>query len=173
MDGHDHMHGGGGGATAAGMAGANGTTHLHHVMMHMTFFWGHNTEILFAGFPGYGRAGIYVLALAMVFVVAAAVEWLSATDLLRGLSDHWAAPLLRTALHVVRTGLAYLVMLALMSFNGGVFMAAVAGHGAGFFLFGRKRFDRPATTTTGDSGKLDDARGGRGGNGELKLFGYD
>ncbi|URD77078.1 Copper transporter [Musa troglodytarum] len=63
----------------------------------MTFFWGKNSEILFAGWPG-TRGGMYALAL--------------------------------------RVGLAYLGMIAIMSFNGGVLIVAVAGHALGFLLFG-------------------------------------
>jgi copper transporter 1 len=38
-------------------------------------------------------------------------------------------------MHAVSVGLAYMVMLAVMSFNGGVSIVAVAGHLVGFFFF--------------------------------------
>nr|DAD28354.1 TPA_asm: hypothetical protein HUJ06_029822 [Nelumbo nucifera] len=53
-----------------------------------------------------------------------------------------AAGLLRTVLHTLHVGLAYLVMLALMSFNVGVLIVAIAGHAAGFFVFGSRIFKR-------------------------------
>lgn len=51
-----------------------------------------------------------------------------------------AAGFFQTGMHTVRAGLSYMVMLAVMSFNGGVFLAAVFGHAIGFFVFGSKAF---------------------------------
>ncbi|KAL2328795.1 hypothetical protein Fmac_022222 [Flemingia macrophylla] len=102
-------------------------------MMHMTFFWGKDTDILFHKWPG-GRTGMYALALVFVFAMAVLVEFLSHTRFIKPASNHLLSALLKTFLHVLRVGLAYLVMLSLMSFNGGVFLAAILGHALGFFL---------------------------------------
>ncbi|KAK1311556.1 Copper transporter 1 [Acorus calamus] len=117
MDGHD----------GAAMGGHDAKP----MMMHMTFFWGKDGYILFHGWPG-ERLGMYVLALVAVFVASVAVEWLGSA---RIESDRAGARVARTVVHAVRVGLAYLVMLALMSFNVGVFIAAVAGHAFGFMVF--------------------------------------
>lgn len=110
-------------------------------MMHMTFFWGQRTAILFSGWPGDRGLGMYLLALVFVLVLAVLEEALSAASqrvsrrqAYGGGSRRPAEALLLTALHAVRMGLAYLVMLALMSFNGGVFLAAIVGHAIGFLL---------------------------------------
>ncbi|XP_030524161.2 copper transporter 1-like [Rhodamnia argentea] len=121
------------------MPGMNGTTtspppHRHKMMKHMTFFWGTHSEILFSGWPG-TRTGMYALALIFVFALCVLVEWLSHYRL--PAKPGVAAGILRSLLHALRMGLAYLVMLALMSFNGGVFLAAVAGHAVGFLAFGK------------------------------------
>ncbi|CAA6655060.1 unnamed protein product [Spirodela intermedia] len=85
--------------------------------LHMTFFWGRRTEVLFRGWPG-ARGMLSCRRL---------------TELGR------RSPLLggffRTAVHALQTGLAYLVMLALMSYNVGVLMVAIGGSAAGFLLF--------------------------------------
>ncbi|OAY57803.1 copper transporter 1 [Manihot esculenta] len=114
-------------------------TMTHHMMTHMTFFWGKNAEILFDGWPG-TRTGMYVLALISVFFFAFLVEWLSHCQLIKPGSTHLAAGLIQTFLHALRIGLAYLVMLAVMSFNVGVFLVAVAGHTLGFLFFGSRVF---------------------------------
>lgn len=123
---------------------------MHHkMMMHMTFFWGKNAEILFSGWPG-TRTGMYVLALIVVFVLSFIVEWLSHCQLIKPGSTNVAAGLVQTLLHGFRVGLAYMVMLAVMSFNVGVFLVAVAGHTLGFLFFGSRVFKKsspPAKTS--------------------------
>ncbi|XP_008785472.1 copper transporter 6-like [Phoenix dactylifera] len=111
--------------------------------MHMTFFWGKRVEILFSGWPGDRGVGMYLLALLFVFVASALVDYLSSIS--RRLSRGPAATpgdrrvstaVLLTTLHAVRLGLAYLVMLAVMSFNVGVLIVAIAGHAVGFLVSG-------------------------------------
>ncbi|XP_015575496.1 copper transporter 1 [Ricinus communis] len=151
--GHD-MPGMGGMTPSSTMNNTNSTgggmmMHHHKMMMHMTFFWGENAEILFSGWPG-ARTGMYVLALIFVFVLSFLVEWLSHSRLIKPGSPHVTAGLIQTLLHTMRVGLAYLVMLAVMSFNGGVFLVAVAGHCLGFLIFGSRVFKKtpPAAKTS-------------------------
>ncbi|CAL5426773.1 unnamed protein product [Camellia sinensis] len=128
-------------------AAANGTGtasehRAHKMMMHMTFFWGKNALILFPGWPG-TDSRMYALALVCVFLFSVLVEWLSYCNLGReGGSNRVASGLTMTAVHAVRVGLANMVMLALMSFNVGVFLVAVAGHALGFFFFGSRIFGK-------------------------------
>uniref|UniRef100_A0A2P2MWZ4 Copper transport protein n=1 Tax=Rhizophora mucronata TaxID=61149 RepID=A0A2P2MWZ4_RHIMU len=130
MNGHDH-------GMSGGMDG--GGSHQKMMLTHMTFFWGKNSEILFSGWPG-TRGGMYALALVFVFVLGIIVEWLSHSKLIKPGTSNVAAGLVQTFLHGLRVGLAYLVMLALMSFNVGVFLAALAGHTLGFLVFGSRVF---------------------------------
>lgn len=116
-------------------AAAHGGMRMRYT--HMTFFWGKNSEILFTGWPG-ARGGMYALALVAVFALAVLLEYLGCRGLdsyLRFRDRRVAAGVARTAVHAVRVGVAYLLMLALMSFNGGVLLVAVAGHAAGFLAF--------------------------------------
>ncbi|CAK9147420.1 unnamed protein product [Ilex paraguariensis] len=121
--------------------------HRRHMMMHMTFFWGKNAEILFSGWPGSDNLGMYVLALVFIFVLALIVEWLSHCKLIKEGSNHVAAGLVQTLMYGLRIGLAYMVMLAVMSFNAGVFLAAVAGHTLGFLVFGSRVFNKKSSST--------------------------
>ncbi|XP_055831258.1 copper transporter 1-like [Solanum dulcamara] len=118
----------------------------HHMMMHMTFFWGKNTEILFSDWPGYDNLGMYILALVIVFFVAIFVEFLSHSNYINKSNvDHMTAGLLQTTLYGLRIGLAYVVMLAVMSFNGGVFLVAIVGHSLGFMVFGSRVFKKSSS----------------------------
>ncbi|KAL3329691.1 hypothetical protein AABB24_033844, partial [Solanum stoloniferum] len=118
----------------------------NHHMMHMTFFWGENAEILFSGWPGYNNIGMYVFALFVVFLLAFFVEWLSHSNYIKESANHVATGLIQTALYGIRIGLAYLVMLSVMSFNGGIFLAAIAGHTLGFLVFGSRIFKKSPLT---------------------------
>ncbi|CAI0540279.1 unnamed protein product [Linum tenue] len=138
------MSGMGGGSPASNM-----TTMMQHptkkMMMHMTFFWGKNMEMLFAGWPG-SRTGMYALALVFIFFLSFLVEGLSHSRFVKPSgpnSSSSSVGLAQTLAHTVRVGLGYLVMLAVMSFNGGVFLAAVAGHSLGFLLFRSRVFKKP------------------------------
>ncbi|KAK4763351.1 hypothetical protein SAY87_013541 [Trapa incisa] len=118
----------------------------------MTFFWGKNSEILFSGWPA-TRTGMYVVALFFCFFLAVLLEWIShcrhfklseAGAISRKLPpsrEKWlAVGLIQMATYGLRVGLAYLLMLAVMSFNGGVLLVTVAGYAVGFFLFASYAF---------------------------------
>ncbi|GAV73092.1 LOW QUALITY PROTEIN: Ctr domain-containing protein, partial [Cephalotus follicularis] len=91
---------------------------MHHMMMHMTFFWGEN-QVLFSGWPG----------------ISSDIFLERDDD-----TNHVLAGFVQTLLHCIRVGLSYLVMLAVMCFNGGVFCVSVAGHSLGFLCFGSRVF---------------------------------
>jgi len=110
------------------------------IPIHTTFYWGHKVDILFRCWPG-DSAAMYAVALLIVFFMAVLVEWLSFTNIVKlkpGGSNDVVGGLLKTGLYAVRSGLSYLVMLAVMSFNGGVFVVAISGHVIGFLIFGTR-----------------------------------
>ncbi|KAL5214077.1 hypothetical protein ABZP36_003229 [Zizania latifolia] len=142
--------------------------HKMEMMMHMTFFWGDRVVVLFRGWPGERGAGMYLLCLLFVLALAALTEVLPVLSSLlarRGAggsgslsSSGGPAPAssaaLLTAVHAARMGLAYLVMLAVMSFNVGVLLAAVAGHALGFLLARSRVRVRPgAAARDGDAAR--------------------
>jgi copper transporter 1 len=132
-------------------------------MMHMTFYWGTSATILFDGWRTSAWTG-YLLSLLALFLAAAFYQYLEAfrirLKILSGAkaetlpppagSDAARAPLLgpallpggrcsakvaTAALFGVNAGIGYLLMLAVMSFNGGVFIAVVVGLAAGYLAF--------------------------------------
>ncbi|XP_042511688.1 copper transporter 6-like [Macadamia integrifolia] len=119
--------------------GKGTTTPQPNSTIHMTtFFWGKQVEILFPGFPDQ-NLGLYVLSLFFVAMLAAAVEVLKATteggkqQQRRG-NDPRKTWLIQSGVHMLRVGLIYMVMLSVVSYNAGIFLAAVAGHTLGFLV---------------------------------------
>ncbi|XP_013646909.2 LOW QUALITY PROTEIN: copper transporter 2 [Brassica napus] len=135
----DHMH------NMPPSSSMTNQTKPHMMMMHMmTFFWGKNTEVLFSGWPG-TSSGMYALCLIVVFLLAVIAEWLAHSRILRGGdATSRAAGIAQTTVYTLKTGLSYIVMLAVMSFNGGVFIVAIAGYAVGFLLFGSTAFKKPS-----------------------------
>ncbi|KAI4354593.1 hypothetical protein L6164_003443 [Bauhinia variegata] len=108
---------------------AKGTT------MHMNLYWGKDAIILFSGWPKHSL-GMYILALLLVFFLAMAAEILSIQrygPVKRG-TNPVAKGITQAAIYAIRMGFLYLVMLAVMSFNLGIFIAAIVGHTLGFFV---------------------------------------
>ncbi|KAK8943556.1 Copper transporter 3 [Platanthera guangdongensis] len=96
---------------------------------HDAFFWSKHAEILFTGWPG-SRA-----AAAAAEFLASFIRILSPRPT-AGSGQRFLAGIAGAAVHALQMGLLYLVMLAVMSFNVGVLIAAVAGHALGFFVLG-------------------------------------
>ncbi|KAI5074050.1 hypothetical protein GOP47_0012063 [Adiantum capillus-veneris] len=138
-------------------------------MMHMTFYWGKQATILFDGWKT-STWGTYSLSLAALFLASIVLQYIanlritgsslsgksfssssSSTEAkipLLGkaeLSLSSSKKLLGSALFGVRVGLGYLLMLAVMSFNAGVFLAVVLGFAAGHFLFASESSSTTAT----------------------------
>lgn len=122
-------------------------------MKHMTFFWGTVVEILFPGWPGKSFYS-YTSALISVFLVSFVVEWLLHTRFINKNTDNITAGILQSAMYAIRVGLAYLVMLAVMSFNVGVLLAAVAGYTVGFLIYGSRLFQSSKITPFLDTADL-------------------
>lgn len=99
--------------------------------------------MLFPGWPDSNRA-MYALALIFVFFLAFFAEWLArcsdAASSLKPGADKFAKVAFRTAMYAIKSGFSYLVILAVVSFNGGVFLTAIFGHAFGFAVFRGRAF---------------------------------
>ncbi|CAA0821281.1 Copper transporter 5 [Striga hermonthica] len=127
-------------------------------MMHMTFYWGKRVTILFDSWKTESWPAYFLSLLACLFIAVfyqymedrrLRFKMLPATrkNLASNVPSGAAAPLLLSKagwapsryagaiLFGVNSAIGYLLMLAIMSFNGGVFVAVVVGLGFGYFLF--------------------------------------
>ncbi|CAM8963473.1 unnamed protein product [Rhodiola kirilowii] len=125
-------------------------------MMHMTFYWGKKVTILFDSWRTDSWTS-YALSLLACFLVAAFYQYLEdrriklklLTSPSRG-SDPLTHPLLQklhggraksvlrfagAVMFAVNSAIGYMLMLAVMSFNWGVFLAIVVGLAVGFGVF--------------------------------------
>ncbi|KAL2336502.1 hypothetical protein Fmac_010948 [Flemingia macrophylla] len=105
----------------------------NNMMMMMSFYWGKDAIVLFRGWPDQS-VGMYVLAILFVFFLAMATEVLANQPLVKPGTSPYVGGMLQATVHLFRVGFTYLVMLSVMSFNGGIFIAAVLGHSLGFFI---------------------------------------
>ncbi|XP_074585296.1 copper transporter 5.1-like [Curcuma longa] len=124
-------------------------------MMHMTFYWGIKATILFDSWRTNSWTS-YLLSLVALFAVAAFYQYMEdlrlrfkflavgskrspiAVPLLAHAPFAVAGPPARLAtalLFGVNSAIGYLLMLAVMSFNAGVFIAVVVGLAVGYLLF--------------------------------------
>ncbi|CAN0926457.1 Copper transporter 6 [Linum grandiflorum] len=105
--------------------------------MHSSFFWGKDVIVLFSGWPNHSLP-MYILACLFVFFMAAAAEFLS---IAQSVKSEAKSPVVGAAVqacfYAVKMALSYMVMLAVMSFNLGVFISAVLGHSLGLFVVKR------------------------------------
>lgn len=104
------------------------------IAMHMSFYWGKDViTILFVGWPE-GNAGMYALAFLFVLLLGVTVEVLSVLATAKFGTNPKLGALIQAFVHTIRMAFAYMAMLAVMSYNLGIFIAALAGHGIGMFL---------------------------------------
>lgn len=119
-----------------------------HIYHHpWAFYWSKEAQFLFPNWPD-NKSGMYALSLILVFTLAILAEFLSNLNLVKPESNRSAAVFFQVGFHTIRAGFSYLVMLAVMSYNGGVFIAAVLGHAFGYVIFGSrlKKGVRPTWT---------------------------
>lgn len=99
----------------------------------MNLYWGTDSIILFSGWPNHSL-GMYHLALFFVFFLAMVTEVMPNKPTIKRGTSPIKGGLILAAIYFIRISIIYLVMLAVMSFNLGIFIAAVVGHTLGFFI---------------------------------------
>lgn len=106
--------------------------------MPMSFEWSTRTVLWFPQWQTTGPMS-YALALACVAALGLAHEALSARRLAAAVGGSGQPPLAprdRALAYALSLVTSYLLMLAVMTYNVGVFVAVVAGMAGGFFVFG-------------------------------------
>ncbi|KAI3443535.1 hypothetical protein Pfo_000200 [Paulownia fortunei] len=124
-------------------------------MMHMTLYWGNEVTLLFDSWNTKSWPS-YALALLLCFLISIFYQRLEALRLhlksasssanpsppslntpliVRKLSRNWRIRLGLAGLFGVNSAVGYLIMLAVMSYNGGVLLAVVLGFTVGYYVF--------------------------------------
>lgn len=106
----------------------------YSTMMHMTFYWGMSASILF-DFWNPRTWQTYLLTLVILFISAFLHQFLEYYRLNLKSTSVFLNRYKSAALFGLNSSLAYLLMLAVMSFNGGVFIAVMMGFSVGHLLF--------------------------------------
>ncbi|XP_077234236.1 copper transporter 5.1-like [Tasmannia lanceolata] len=123
-------------------------------MMHMTFYWGKKVTLLFDSWKTNSWPS-YALTLIVVFLFSVFYQYMEDRRLrFKILASIKPSPLINTPLLLprlynnknsakfsvallfgVNSAIGYLLMLAVMSFNGGIFIAVILGLTDGYLLF--------------------------------------
>lgn len=166
----DHSHHYGGEMAGGGDSGGGGGMHNMHMHgMPVAFEWGHRVTLYFDSWATETHFD-YIVALLFMFTLCVMQEGLyylrtlppkvraQTTEEIEGvtapiLPAPYKTPALRrrlwgTALYALNLCSSYLIMLAVMTCNGGVFLTVVLGLSVGHFL-GKSR--RPIATGMGES----------------------
>ncbi|GIL78224.1 hypothetical protein Vretimale_7597 [Volvox reticuliferus] len=162
MHSHDHEHG-----------ESSSDLHQHTMPMAMFFEYGSKTTLWFSSLRTDTPAS-YIAALLGLGLLAFVHEGLTAyrsarssyplhsidqLDLLRepklavaaGASFNSTERLVQAGLHVASMGLSYMLMLAVMSMNFGVFVAVLLGFGVGFYMYHGERLFLSPPLVRGDA----------------------
>ncbi|EXB53359.1 Copper transporter 1 [Morus notabilis] len=121
------------GDNMSGMGSGDLSNTTRKMIMHSSLYWGKDAIIVFPNWPN-EDIGMYILAFFFVFLLAVASEVLSISPTVRGGTSPTKAGAVQAGVYAFHIGFTYLIMLSVMSFNVGIFLAAVAGHTLGFFL---------------------------------------
>ncbi|GLJ05405.1 hypothetical protein SUGI_0017670 [Cryptomeria japonica] len=121
--------------------------------MQMTFYWGKSMELMFPGWSPHTLAK-YLLSLVALFALVffhQALQYVRnrIVNLNHGSNNSkdlgtksLGTSIAETSVFAVNAGTGYLLTLAVMSYNVGVFLVVIAGLSVGFFCFQSwKRFD--------------------------------
>ncbi|XP_015087534.2 copper transporter 1-like [Solanum pennellii] len=120
---------------------------IMNMVMQMNFFWGKDVTILFKGWPN-NNLGMYILSLFSVFFMAFGIEIMSMGPIMINKSPIRAVGIIQSGIYyTLRMVLVYFVMLAVMSFNIGIFIVAILGHGLGYIVVKFRELVVDETTT--------------------------
>ncbi|XP_057528929.1 copper transporter 1-like [Amaranthus tricolor] len=98
---------------------------------HTASYWGKAHQMLLQGWPGSSTA-VYVVAVLLVFFLAILAECLAHVNLVKSSSNRVAGCLFTAGMRAVRAGIASMAILAVMSYNAGIFIATIVGHAVGY-----------------------------------------
>ena len=104
------------------------------MIMEMYFYWSNKVVFLLSNWET-TNSGQYFACLLASFLVAVFVEFLSSLKIKNDL--------VHMLIYATRLFFSYMLMLVLMTFNGGLFIAVMLGYTVGYFLtgFGDVKFE--------------------------------
>lgn len=96
--------------------------------MDMYFYWGTDVKFLFSAWETYDNDWLFLLCCLASLVVGIICEFLK--------SRQFKSLAFEASVYGVNLFLAYMLMLVMMTFNGGLFISVILGYVIGYTLFG-------------------------------------